>query len=160
MSSFLQDDVPELTSAQGVAAYFRGYKGHRFASTKEAVAMSEGFRRQVFDFAERHGIPIIRFEKGMREDDVMHKRLRKFKAPEGVVFIGIAQEKARVPRTIRKRFGEEEIFPQMARSAAASLSLWPTERPAIATGSRCCRRSFRSLRFGIARGMGGSFSRR
>ena len=46
--------VPELTSAQGVAAYFRGYKGHRFASTKEAVAMSEGFRRQVFDFAERH----------------------------------------------------------------------------------------------------------
>jgi hypothetical protein len=89
-----------------LAAYFRGYKGHRFASTKEAVAMSEGFRRQVFDFAERHGIPIIRFEKGMRKDDVMHKRLRKFKAPESVVFIGIAQEKARVPRTIRKRFGE------------------------------------------------------
>ena len=93
---------------QGVAAYFRGYKGHRFASTKEAVAMSEGFRRQVFDFAERHGIPIIRFEKGMRKDDVMQKRLRKFKASEGVVFMGIAQEKARVPRTIRKRFGEGE----------------------------------------------------
>ena len=103
---FLNLYVPQLTSAQGVAAYFRGYKGHRFASTKEAVATSEGFRRQVFDFAERHGIPIIRFEKGMRKDDVMHKRLRKFKAPEGVVFIGIAQEKARVPRTIRKRFGK------------------------------------------------------
>ncbi|HSO74749.1 MAG TPA: hypothetical protein VLU47_07915, partial [Blastocatellia bacterium] len=52
--------VPQLTSAQGVAAYFRCYKGHRFASTKEAVAMSEGFRRQVFDFDERDGIPIIR----------------------------------------------------------------------------------------------------
>ena len=103
---YLNLDVPELTSAQGVAAYFRGYKGHRFASTKEAVAMSEGFRRQVFEFAERHGIPIIRFEKGMRKDDVMHKRLGKTKAPEGVVFIGIAQEKARVPRTIRKGFGE------------------------------------------------------
>ena len=36
--------VPQLASAPGVAAYFRGYKGHRFASTKEAVAMSEGFR--------------------------------------------------------------------------------------------------------------------
>ena len=44
----------------------------------------------------------------MRKDDVMHKRLRKFKAREGVVFIGIAQEKAAVPRTIRKRFGEGE----------------------------------------------------
>ena len=71
--------MPQLASAQGVAAYFRGYKGHRFASTKEAVAMSEGFRRQVFDFAERKATPIIRFEKGMRKDDVMHKRLRKFK---------------------------------------------------------------------------------
>ena len=100
--------VPQLASAPGVAAYFRGYKGHRFASTKEAVAMSEGFRRQVLDFAERKATPIIRFEKGMRKDDVMHKRLRKFKSREGVVFIGIAQEKARVPRTIRKGFGEGE----------------------------------------------------
>ena len=100
--------VPQLASAPGVAAYFRGYKGHRFASTKEAVAMSERFRRQVLDFAERKATPIIRFEKGMRKDDVMHKRLRKFKAREGVVFIGIAQEKARVPRTIRKGFGEGE----------------------------------------------------
>jgi hypothetical protein len=98
--------VPQLTSAGGVAAYFRGYKGHRFASTKDAVALSEGFRRQVFDFAGHHDIAIVRFQKGMRKDDVMQKRLRKFKASEGVVFIGIAQEKANVPRTIRKRFGE------------------------------------------------------
>ena len=105
--------VPQLTSAQGVAAYFRGYKGHRFASTKEAVATSEGFRRQVFDFAERHGIPIIRFEKGMRKDDVMHKRLRKFKAPEGVVFIGIAQGEgsraAHHPQTLRGRRGHHPV---------------------------------------------------
>jgi hypothetical protein len=51
--------VPQLASAPGVAAYFRGYKGHRFASTKEAVAMSEGFGRQVLDFAERKATPII-----------------------------------------------------------------------------------------------------
>ena len=242
--------VPQLASAPGVAAYFRGYKGHRFASTKEAVAMSEGFRRQVLDFAERKATPIIRFEKGMRKDDVMHKRLRKFKAREGVVFIGIAQEKARVPRTIRKGFGEGEgtipwidyttamvnhyyfycvdedfgpffikfcsYFPytgklcingheylngQLARrgsnskrsttgscavrtrrrrSASRRLSMKrrsrdfsasgsqycrspiqrQTERPAFATGFRCCRRSFPSLRFGIARGTGGSFSRK
>lgn len=98
--------VPQLTSAGGVAAYFRGYKGHRFASTKDAAALTEGFRRQVFDFADRHDIAIVRFQKGMRKDEVMQKRLRKFKASEGVVFIGIAQEKAKVPRTIRKRFGE------------------------------------------------------
>ena len=66
--------------------------------------MSEGFRRQVLDFAERKATPIIRFEKGMRKDDVMHKRLRKFKAREGVVFIGIAQEKALSPFTLNSTF--------------------------------------------------------
>ena len=93
-----------VASAPGVAAYFRGYKSHRFASTKEAVAMSEKFRRQVLDFAQRKATPIIRFEKEMRKDDIMHKRLRKFKARESVVFIA-SPEKARVPRTIRKGFG-------------------------------------------------------
>ena len=34
----------------------------------------------------------------------MQKRWAKFPGREGVVFIGIAQEKARVPRTIRKHF--------------------------------------------------------
>ena len=75
--------VPQLASAPGVAAYFRGYKGHRFASTKEAVAMSGGFRRQVLNFAERKATPIIRFEKGMRKDDVMHKRLPEVQSAGG-----------------------------------------------------------------------------
>ena len=94
---YLVNRPGNVVSHEG-CAFCTQYKGHRFASTKEAVAMSERFRRQVLDFAERKATPIIRFEKGMRKDDVMHKRLRKFKAREGVVFIGIAQEKARVPR--------------------------------------------------------------
>jgi len=95
-----------LTSAAGVASYFRNYKGHRFASTKEAVETSEAFRRNVFDFAKRQDIPVHRFAKGERKDDVMHGFLKDFREEQGVVFIGIAQEKATVPRTIRKRFGD------------------------------------------------------
>ena len=97
--------VPKLTSAPGVAAYFRHCKGQRFASTKDAAAMSKAFHRQMLAFAEEHRVPIIRFHKGQRKDAVMQKRLQKFQPAEGVVFIGIAQEKATVPRTIRKRFG-------------------------------------------------------
>lgn len=105
---YLNVYVPQLTSAAGVAAYFRHYKGQRFASTKDAVAMTDRFRRAVLDFAQREGVEIVRFQKGMRKDEVMQKRLKKFKAKEGVVFIGIAQEKATVPRTIRKRVGSGE----------------------------------------------------
>jgi hypothetical protein len=103
---YLNFYVPKLTSAPGVAAYFRYYKGQRFASTKDAVAMTRAFRRTVESFAQEHGIEMVRFEKGQRKDDVMQKRLRRFKAKEGVVFIGVAQEKAFVPRTIRRRFGD------------------------------------------------------
>ena len=38
----------------------------------------------------------------------MQKALKKFKGSEGVVFIGIAQEKATVPRTVRKKWGTGE----------------------------------------------------
>lgn len=99
--------VPQLTSAPGVASYFRNYKGHRFASTKDAVKTSEAFRSHVFSFAKSHDIPIVRFAKGQRKDEIMLKRLKDFEGDHGVVFIGIAQEKARVPRTIRKHFGKE-----------------------------------------------------
>jgi len=103
--------VPQLTSAPGVAAYFRNYLGHRFASTKAAVEMSVAFRRAVLAFSAEHGVPMVHFQKGQRKDEVMAKRLRRFKAQEGVVFIGIAQEKARVPRTIRKAFGDGGTIP-------------------------------------------------
>jgi hypothetical protein len=103
---YLNCYMPQLTSAAGVASYFRNYKGHRFASTKEAVETSEAFRRNVFDFAKRRDIPVHRFVKGERKDDVMHGFLKDFREEQGVVFIGIAQEKATVPRTIRKHFGD------------------------------------------------------
>jgi len=91
--------------------FFRGYLGHRFASTKQAASMTERFVTSIRDFLQRHGVPLVRFQKGQRKDAVFQQRLKQFKAPEGVVFVGVAQEKARVPRTIRKHFGQAARFP-------------------------------------------------
>jgi hypothetical protein len=99
---YLNCYVRLLSSAGGVAAYFRQHKGHRFASTKDAAAMTTAFRRTILDFAEKEEVEIVHFQKGQRKDEVMQQRLKKFPAKEGVVFIGVAQEKAHLPRTIRK----------------------------------------------------------
>ena len=48
----------------------------------------------------------------------MQQRLRRFRSPEGVVFVGVAQEKMRVPRTIRKPFGQGGTIPWIAYSTA------------------------------------------
>jgi len=75
--------VPQLTSAPGVAAYFRHYKGHRFASTKGCLH-DQGLSPAGTRFRPSNVIPMIRFQKGMRKDDVMQKRLRSSRQ-EGVV---------------------------------------------------------------------------
>jgi hypothetical protein len=76
--------------------------GHRFASTKQAVAMTKAFVKSIEGFIQGEGLELVRFKKGQRKDDVLQQKLRRFKKPEGVIFVGVAQEKVRVPRTTRK----------------------------------------------------------
>ena len=77
---YLNAYVPKLTSEKGIAGYFRGFLGHRFASTKSAAAKSEFFVREIMALVRRERIPLVRFEKGVREDEVMKMALRKLEA--------------------------------------------------------------------------------
>lgn len=56
--------------------------------------ISEEFRANVKKFAEENSIPIVEFKRGQRKDDIALAHRSKFNAEEGVVFIGVAQEKA------------------------------------------------------------------
>jgi len=53
-------------------------------------------------FAKQEQIPIVQFQKGQRKDDVMKEHLARFGKPEGVLFIGKAQEKTSysAPRSV------------------------------------------------------------
>jgi hypothetical protein len=108
---YLNSYVPKLMSEAGVAWFFRGHLGHRFASTKQAAAITDRFITNIRDFIHLHDLPLVPFKKGQRKDDIFQRRLKKFKAAEGVVFVGVVQEKARVPRTIRKHFGQGGTIP-------------------------------------------------
>jgi hypothetical protein len=58
-------------------------------------------------------------QKRQRKDDVMKEQLRHFDKPEGVVFIGKAQEKTPVFRTERRRNAETgQRYPWIVRSTA------------------------------------------
>ena len=54
-------------------------------------------------FAKQGNIPVVRFGKGQRKDDVAAEYRKKFQGEEGVLFIGKAQEKTPVFRTERRR---------------------------------------------------------
>jgi hypothetical protein len=115
---YLNAYVPKLTSEGGIAAFCRGYLGHRFASTKQAVSMTETFLKSIRDFLQREGLELVRFKKGQRKDDVLQKKLRQFKKDEGVIFVGVAQEKVRVPRTTRRRLEGGGTIPWIIYSTA------------------------------------------
>jgi hypothetical protein len=106
---YLNAYVPKLTSAAGIAGFVRGHLGFRFASTKQVCEMTKRFVAHIQEFAREEQIDMVHFEKGQRKDNVMQERLRRFTEKEGVVFIGVAQEKARVPRTERRQMGEGNV---------------------------------------------------
>jgi hypothetical protein len=49
------------TSEGGIAAFCRGYLGHRFASTKQAVAMTGAFKKSIATLIEKEDIELVHF---------------------------------------------------------------------------------------------------
>jgi hypothetical protein len=70
-------------------------------------------------FSKQHEIPVVQFRKGQRKDAVMKEHLARFDQPEGVVFIGEAQEKTPVFRTEKRRNPQTgSTYPWIVRSSA------------------------------------------
>ena len=100
---YLNVYVPHLQSVRAVVGYLRVHRGQRFASTAAVVPMSEAFVRNIEQFVADEGIDLVSFSKRQRKDDVTQKYLRRFRRSEGVLYVGKAQEKARLMRTERRR---------------------------------------------------------
>jgi len=109
---------PRLMHAGGVAQFFRAHQGATFASSALMAPMTRAFQAAVFRFAEVEDVPVVRFAKGQRKDDVMHEHLAAFDREEGVLFVGVAQEKAPVFRTERRYSPDGRPYPWLVRSTA------------------------------------------
>ena len=82
--------------------------------------MSKRFVEAIERFVTTEGVDLITFEKGQRKDDVAQQYLARFTGDEGVLFVGKAQEKARIFRTEKRRDARGGL-PQMAASTPASV---------------------------------------
>jgi hypothetical protein len=95
--------VPILQAPAGCAHFWIRHRGYKLASSALMEPMTRRFVSNVESFALAEGIDLITFEKGERKEEIAQARLAKFPADEGVLFIGKAQEKAKVVRTRRLR---------------------------------------------------------
>jgi len=65
--------------------------------------MSNAFVASIKAFCASNDIPVVAFRKGERKDDVAAPYFAGFEGDEGVVLVGVAQEKTRVVRTQTRR---------------------------------------------------------
>jgi len=90
---YLNGYVPKLQSSGQLCSFLCDHLGNRIASPAALRPLHDRFVQDVTSFAEQHLVPIVQFERGQRKDDVAAPYRRRFQAPEGVVFIGVAQER-------------------------------------------------------------------
>src|SRR5450759_412425 len=77
--------VPRLAYGGGVAGFFVGHRGNRYAPTALMDPMSKAFVADIHDFIATRGLEVVGFP-----------------AAEGVLYVGRAQEKSGVWRTQRR----------------------------------------------------------
>jgi hypothetical protein len=100
---------PRLQHGAGIAAFFVGHRGHRFASSALMAPMTRTFVADIEHFAAVRGLDLVRFARGQRKDDVTGEYLRRAECddrglvPAQVLYAGVAQEKQKVFRTSKRR---------------------------------------------------------
>jgi hypothetical protein len=100
---------PRLQHGAGIAAFFVGHRGHRFASSALMAPMTAAFTADIEHFAAARGLDLVRFSKGQRKDDLTREYLRRAEpgdqglVPAQVLYVGVAQEKQKVFRTSKRR---------------------------------------------------------
>jgi len=116
---YLNVYVPHLQTVGATVGYLRKHRGQRLASTTAVAPMTEAFIRNIEQFVQHEGVDLVSFAKRQRKDEVTQQYLRRFKATEGVLYVGKAQEKARVMRTERRQSGTTgATYPWIVESTA------------------------------------------
>jgi hypothetical protein len=92
---YLNGYVPLLQAPGHIATFCRQQLNAPIASPALFRPLLERFTHAVNAFAEHRAVPIIHFARGQKKDAIAaQQRARCTADDEGVVFIGIAQEKA------------------------------------------------------------------
>jgi hypothetical protein len=92
---YLHAWMPKLQTSGGLCYFLQEHLGHPIPSPALFRPLHDRFVSAVPAFTRRHGIPLIAFEPKQRKDDVVAAYRQRFAGREGVVVIGVAQEKMR-----------------------------------------------------------------
>jgi len=82
---FLQAYVPKLQTVGWVCSFLRWQRGYPIPSSAAFGKIGQAYVAEVHRFAERHGVPVIRFGKGECKEEIARPFLEAA-AAEGQAF--------------------------------------------------------------------------
>jgi hypothetical protein len=91
---YLNGYLPTLQTSGQLCWFLEEHLGNPIPSPALLRPLHDRFVRDVATFADAGKIPVVHFERGQRKDAVAAEHRARFSGPEGVVFIGVAQERA------------------------------------------------------------------
>jgi hypothetical protein len=110
---------PRLQVERGIAYFFRQHRGEQFATAKTMAEITRPFVTAIEQFALTEGLDLIAFDRRQRKDEIARQYLAKFNGREGILFVGKAQERAAVVRTIsQKNPRTGRSYPWLQKSTA------------------------------------------
>ena len=112
---YLNGYVAKLQTPGGVVYFFRDHRGKPIVSPALFEPIGEKFRKDIRDWAQANGIPVIRFKAGERKAEVMAPYLEAAAVAgrSQVVAVGCAQE-FQLVWTARKRDTDPGGCPQFS----------------------------------------------
>jgi len=114
---YLNGYVPRLQTSGALVYFLERHRGELIASPASLGQIGQAFVAAVESFAREQNIPIVRFQKGQRKDDIVASYRRKFRAQEGVVVIGVAQEQVHSFKGRKETFGRNGVRFQFSRQS-------------------------------------------
>jgi len=103
---YLQGYMPKLQTSGGLCYFLRDHLGHPIPSPALFRPMHNRFVDAIKTYATEHDVPLVPFESGQDKDAIVATYRAKCTARDGVVMIGVAQEKARAFKA-HKRCGPQ-----------------------------------------------------
>jgi hypothetical protein len=116
---YLHAYMPKLQTSGGLCYFLRDHLGNRLPSPALFRPLHDRFVDSVEAFARRYDVPLIHFEPKQRKDDIVAEYRTRFTAHEGVVVIGVAQEKMRAFKAQKRRGPGSKVTFDFSRQSVA-----------------------------------------
>jgi hypothetical protein len=116
---YLHAYMPKLQTSGGLCYFLHDHLGYPIPSPALFRPMHDRFVNDVDQFVARHDIPKVPFESGQDKDALVAGYRARFKAREGVVICGVAQEKMRAFKAHKRRTPRGSVTFDFSRQSVA-----------------------------------------